>query len=101
MKMTELETQKITAKNKQPVITKDIVTWLKDNYADPSVVGYGGTITTKLDIRHLWDNKYRLNYWGKKDKNSDINVIWSIFAVITKKNNKYILVNESEGELRS
>jgi len=39
-----------------------------------------GSINTKCDVRHLWGNNYRINYWGLKEGEQEI--IDSKFVVV-------------------
>ena len=66
----------------------DIEKWLR--------ITYPGTVDTKMQIRSLWENYYRINYWGKKvivtGKKMDHCVVESIFCKVIKKGDSFDLV---------
>ena len=62
---------------------------------DPKVVGflvkqYPNVAGRKLEIKHLWGNCYRLNFWGEKQINPKKPAYRSILE------SKFVRVTESE-----
>jgi hypothetical protein len=43
---------------------RSLINFLKDEYPGPP--------GTEMVVIHLWDDYYRINYWGKKDKDNII-----------------------------
>ena len=58
-------------KNKKELTIEEFITKEYPPYKDET-----------LDIRFLWGNNYRLNYWIKNEKNDNINR--SIFVLVKK-----------------
>ncbi len=78
---------------------EDIKFFLRENYSNP--VEYEGTINITLDIRHLWDTYFRLNYWGKRNKESkDLVIIFSMFILVNINEDSYIVKHLNKNELR-
>ena len=49
---------------------------------------YPGPNNAKLDIRHLWNNNYRINYWVIKEGENKI--VDSKFVVVTRVKNGFL-----------
>lgn len=49
---------------------------------------YPGPKNSKLDIRHLWDDNYRINYWGIREGQNEI--IDSKFVIVTRVKNGFL-----------
>ncbi len=64
----------------EPVVKKKVnekdISFLREKYNENKPVG------TRLDIRPLWDNVYRINFWVQKVKGGDELVIDSVFLRI-------------------
>ena len=48
-------------KKETPVMndTEKAIIYLRENVDTPT--------NTTADVRHLWDNRYRINFWGEKE----------------------------------
>jgi hypothetical protein len=55
---------------------------------------------TTLDIRHLYDNTYRLNYWGKHTlhlgKGETNGILYSIWVVVKPTKNGFEVIERSD-----
>lgn len=85
--------------SKKSFLSKDnVLEWIQDNYSIP--IDYDGPIKIKLDIRSLWPEHFRLNYWGYEKDAKDETVIYSMFVRVKKINNKYRLEHINKDEIR-
>jgi len=70
----------------------DINSFLKKEFECP--------IGTTLDIRHLYDNTYRLNYWGKhtlhSEKGESNGILYSIWVVVKPTKNGFKVVERCD-----
>jgi len=54
----------------------------------------------ELKVHHLWDDFYRLNYWGKRASTGDYVIVDSMFIRVDEINGEYIVKHLNEGERR-
>jgi len=60
----------------------DVISYLKREHP--------GSPNTKCDVRHLWGNNYRINYWGFVKGESEI--VDSKFVIVTKTKDGFITI---------
>jgi len=70
---------------------QDVSSWLKENY--PPIKGI------RLEVRHLWDNKYRLKYWGE-NKVGDQVIKTSIFIIVKETEDGFDIECKSKDEIK-
>ena len=86
--MTTLETKEMEKDvKKKETSQQEILDFIKEKYPVEKDIF--------LDIRPLWGNCYRLNFWNKKDPEKQ-NIMKSYFIVIKKNSKGYEIINYDE-----
>lgn len=95
----EMLEQHLVQPTEEPVVKKKIneeaISFLRQKYNDNRPIG------TTLDIRPLWDDFYRLNFWGKREKDGDLVVIDSYFIRVDNTEEGLAAVHLNKGEKRN